>query len=84
MARGNAIIAELFRLSDYIPAAFRAGAANKYTEVLFNFSYLSNQAYYENAIMAKAELQALAGVALQAVLVGSALQAGGRGGTRGR
>ena len=59
MARGNAIIAELFRLSDYIPAAFRAGAANKYTEVLFNFSYLSNQAYYENAIMAKAELQAL-------------------------
>ena len=59
VARGNAIIAELFRLSDYIPAAFRAGAANKYTEVLFNFSYLSNQAYYENAIMAKAELQAL-------------------------
>jgi WASH complex subunit strumpellin len=59
VARGNAIIAELFRLSDYIPAAFRPGVGNKYTEVLFNFSYLSNQVFYENAIMAKAELQSL-------------------------
>jgi WASH complex subunit strumpellin len=71
VARGNAIIAELFRLSDYIPAAFRSsvgqasqgsgggGGANKYAEVIFDFGYLSNQVYYDTLIQSKQELQDL-------------------------
>ncbi len=60
VARGNAIIAELFRLSDYIPAAFRSlGPNNKYSEIIFDFSYLSNQVYYDTLIQSKQELQTL-------------------------
>jgi WASH complex subunit strumpellin len=57
VARGNAIIAELFRLSDYVPPAFRS--QNKYSEIIFDFSYLSNQAYYDQLIASKPELQTL-------------------------
>ena len=57
VARGNAIISELFRLSDYIPAAFTT--SNKYTEVIFDFSYLSNQVYFDTLIQKKVDLQAL-------------------------
>jgi len=60
VARGNAIIAELFRLSDYIPTAFRSlGPSNKYSEIIFDFSYLSNQVYYDTLIQSKQELQTL-------------------------
>ena len=60
VARGNAIIAELFRLSDYIPSAFRSiGPNNKYSEIIFDFSYLSNQVYYDTLIQSKADLQVL-------------------------
>ena len=60
VARGNAIIAELFRLSDYIPAAFKSSTTNnKYSEIIFDFNYLSNQVYYDNLIQSKAELQVL-------------------------
>ena len=60
VARGNAIIAELFRLSDYIPTAFRSlGSTNKYSEIIFDFSYLSNQVYYDTLIQSKPELQTL-------------------------
>jgi WASH complex subunit strumpellin len=65
VARGNAIIAELFRLSDYIPPAFRTTttstlpATNKYTDIIFDFSYLSNQVYYDQLIASKPELQTL-------------------------
>jgi WASH complex subunit strumpellin len=63
VARGNAIIAELFRLSDYIPSAFttpsNSNANNKYSEIIFDFKYLSNQVYYDTLIQSKAELQTL-------------------------
>ena len=61
VARGNAIIAELFRLSDYIPPAFRVipNVVNKYSEIIFDFSYLSNQVYYDQIIQAKPDLQVL-------------------------
>lgn len=65
IARGNAIIAELFRLSDYIPQAFQtlpaanANANNKYAEIIFDFKYLSNQVYYDTLIQSKPELQTL-------------------------
>ena len=61
VARGNAIIAELFRLSEYIPPAFRStpNAVNKYAEIIFDFSYLSNQVYYDQLIQSKPDLQVL-------------------------
>jgi WASH complex subunit strumpellin len=59
VARGNAIIAELFRLSDYIPPAFRSQTNNKYSEIIFDFSYLSNQVYFDNLINSKPDLQTL-------------------------
>lgn len=59
VARGNAIIAELFRLSDYIPQAFTTAANNKYEQIIFDFKYLSNQVYYDNLIQSKADLQTL-------------------------
>jgi hypothetical protein len=45
VARGNSIISELFRLSDYIPTAFIPNTTNnnKYSEIIFDFNYLSNQ-----------------------------------------
>ncbi len=58
VARGNAIIAELFRLSDYVPPAFRT-TNNKYSDIIFDFSYLSNQVYYDTLIASKPELQTL-------------------------
>jgi len=44
VARGNAIIAELCRLSEFIPAVFQNldPLANKYHEVIFNFSYFKD------------------------------------------
>ncbi len=60
VARGNAVISELFRLSAYIPDAFKSlGASNKYSEIIFDFSYLSNQVYYDTLIQKKQHLQAL-------------------------
>ncbi|RNA30035.1 WASH complex subunit strumpellin [Brachionus plicatilis] len=59
VARGNATIAELFRLSDYIPKSFRQTTNNKYNEIIFDFNYLSNQVYYDTLIQSKPELQTL-------------------------
>ncbi len=59
VSRGNAIIAELFRLSNYIPNAFRTLSNNKYSDIIFYFNYLSNQEYYDNLIESKVELQDL-------------------------
>lgn len=58
---GNAVIAELLRLADYIPPVFRgdptsAGYA-KYREVIFDFDYFSqNRQLYESKISSKPEL----------------------------
>jgi WASH complex subunit strumpellin len=59
VSRGNAVIAELFRLSDYIPPAFVNLTNNKYSEIIFDFKYLSNQAFFDNIIETKVELQDL-------------------------
>jgi WASH complex subunit strumpellin len=58
VARGNAIIAELFRLSDYIPSAFTQ-PNSKYSEIIFDFNYLSNQFYFDTLVQKKPELQVL-------------------------
>uniref|UniRef100_A0A915JBV5 MutS-like protein n=1 Tax=Romanomermis culicivorax TaxID=13658 RepID=A0A915JBV5_ROMCU len=42
VSRGNAIITELLRLSDFIPTIFKfdqPSLSNKYSEILFDFSY---------------------------------------------
>lgn len=59
VSRGNAIIAELFRLSSYIPSAFKTTQNNKYSEIIFDFNYLSNQAYYDHLIETRTDLQDL-------------------------
>ncbi|KNC47128.1 WASH complex subunit strumpellin [Thecamonas trahens ATCC 50062] len=55
VARGNAIIAELLRLSQHIPAVFAdGGAGSKYGAVIFSFEYLQRIEYYEEGIMRSA------------------------------
>ena len=53
VSRGNAIIAELLRLSDYIPPVFRLETPSdreKYTLILPDFTYFRNQEYYDHKI----------------------------------
>ena len=44
VARGQALLVELLRLSDRVPPPFRAGAPPKYAAVLFDFAYLKARA----------------------------------------
>jgi len=57
VSRGNAIIAELLRLSDFIPPVFRDSSSrtepSKYAELLCDFSYFSSSEYFENNIISK-------------------------------
>ena len=57
VSRGNAIIAELLRLSDFIPPVFRDWTSRpehaKYAELLSDFSYFSSADYFENNIISK-------------------------------
>ena len=55
VARGNAIIAELLRLSDFIPPVFKADIKEqgKYAELLCDFSYFNSAEYFENKILTK-------------------------------
>ncbi|XP_065842936.1 WASH complex subunit 5-like isoform X2 [Oscarella lobularis] len=60
VSRGNAIIAELLRLSDYIPPVFRLETPSdreKYTLILPDFTYFRNQEYYDHKIDSVTELQ---------------------------
>lgn len=59
VSRGNAIIAELLRLSDFIPPVFRLERQDleKYRFILPDFSYFEGQEYYESKIDASSELQ---------------------------
>ncbi|XP_020897630.1 WASH complex subunit 5 [Exaiptasia diaphana] len=62
VSRGNAIIAELLRLSDFIPPVFKLETREekeKYGEVLTDFSYFKGPDYYENKINTKPDLQDL-------------------------
>ena len=58
---GNAVIAELLRLSDYIPPVFRldpsAVGFSKYREIIFDFDFFSqNRTVYENKMSQRPEL----------------------------
>eukprot|EP00457_Paulinella_chromatophora_P000683 gb/GEZN01000683.1/.p1 GENE.gb/GEZN01000683.1/~~gb/GEZN01000683.1/.p1 ORF type:complete len:1160 (+),score=147.68 gb/GEZN01000683.1/:150-3629(+) len=55
VARGNAIIAELLRLSDHIPSVFLGSPTDpteraKYAPILFDFVYLKQPEYYDNKL----------------------------------
>lgn len=56
VSRGNAIVAELLRLSDFIPPVFKQETKedrDKYGEILTDFSYFKGPDYYENRIDSK-------------------------------
>uniref|UniRef100_A0A8C5DMP7 WASH complex subunit 5 n=1 Tax=Gouania willdenowi TaxID=441366 RepID=A0A8C5DMP7_GOUWI len=62
VSRGNAIIAELLRLSDFIPTVFRLKDKidqQKYGDIICDFSYFKGPEYYEGKLEAKPELQDL-------------------------
>ena len=53
VSRGNAIIAELLRLSDFVPPVFRLESREeqeKYRFILPDFSYFEGPEYYETKI----------------------------------
>lgn len=54
-SRGNAIIAELLRLSDFIPSVFRLDSQQdaKYGDLVADFSYFKSSDYFENKIESK-------------------------------
>lgn len=56
VSRGNAIIAELLRLADFIPPVFKQDNKMdlmKYGELVFDFSYFKSAEYYDNKIDSK-------------------------------
>jgi len=55
VSRGNAIIAELLRLSSFIPPSFRHDTKEhqKYAELISDFSYFKNSDFFEDRIMSK-------------------------------
>ena len=56
VSRGNAIIAELLRLSDFIPSVFKLDNKQeqlKYGELLCDFSYFNNTDFFEHKIINK-------------------------------
>uniref|UniRef100_A0A673ITG8 WASH complex subunit 5 n=1 Tax=Sinocyclocheilus rhinocerous TaxID=307959 RepID=A0A673ITG8_9TELE len=62
VSRGNANIAELLRLSEFIPAVFRLkdkSDQQKYGDIICDFSYFKGPEYYESKLEAKPELQDL-------------------------
>ncbi|XP_053415600.1 WASH complex subunit 5 isoform X2 [Nycticebus coucang] len=59
---GSAIIAELLRLSEFIPAVFRLkdrADQQKYGDIIFDFSYFKGPELWESKLEAKPELQDL-------------------------
>lgn len=53
VATGNAIIAELLRLADFVPPVFKViniREAGKYADIIFDFSYFSKQEYYDELV----------------------------------
>lgn len=52
VSRGNAIIAEVLRLSEFIPPAFKLDTREqgKYSDIIFDFSYFDRAEYYDNRI----------------------------------
>ena len=53
VSRGNAIIAELLRLSDFVPPVFKLESKHdqmKYGDILFDFNYFKASDYYDHKI----------------------------------
>jgi len=61
VSRGNAIIAELLRLSDFIPPVFKleSSANNRYCDLLSDFSYFKSSEFFENRVTTKPGLEDL-------------------------
>ena len=62
VSRGNAIIAELLRLSDYVPPVFRLSTKeerDKYGDILLDFSYFQSVDLLEHKLNTRPELQDL-------------------------
>lgn len=53
VSRGNAIIAELLRLSDYVPVVFKLETKEdkeRYGDIIIDFSYFKTSEYVEKKI----------------------------------
>lgn len=52
VSRGNAIIAEILRLSEFVPPAFRLEGKDqgRYADIIFDFGYFNSAEYYDNKI----------------------------------
>ncbi|XP_035827087.1 WASH complex subunit 5 [Aplysia californica] len=62
VSRGNAIIAELLRLADFVPPVFRLETRAdqaRYGDILSDFSYFNSADYFDNKIESRVELQDL-------------------------
>ena len=62
VSRGNAIIAELLRLSDFVPSVFKLEnkeESNKYGELITDFSYFKSAELFENKILTRPGLEDL-------------------------
>ncbi|KAF6031772.1 KIAA0196 [Bugula neritina] len=59
VSRGNAIIAEILRLSEFVPPAFRMDIKqqDKHADIIFDFSYFNNAAYYDHKIETNIDIQ---------------------------
>lgn len=56
VSRGNAIIAELRRLAEFIPPVFKLETQQdriRYADIIFDFAYFKSQDYYDNKIDSK-------------------------------
>ena len=67
VARGSSIMAELFRLSQNVPSAFRVVSSGKaanadaarYAPILFDFRYLKTQEIFERQVNKNVNLQTI-------------------------
>lgn len=52
VSRGNAIIAEILRLSEFIPPAYRLDPKEqgRYVDIIFDFRYFNNAEYFDHKI----------------------------------
>lgn len=59
VSRGQALVAELLRLSQHVPAAFKPSPTSRYAPLLFDFKYLKAPEVHEDKIDADPELVTL-------------------------
>lgn len=55
VSRGNAVIAELLRLSDFVPPVFKQEPKDQgsYSDIIADFSYFKSAEVFENKILSK-------------------------------